>query len=72
MKFSVGDYVTRISYNNDTLFKIINISDEIYYLKGVEVSIEEGGDIAGLDEHQNVWLKIEMDPSYSEEEVELF
>ena len=37
--FKVGDYVTRNSYGNDTVFKVINISDNIYYLKGVEVRL---------------------------------
>ena len=27
MLFNVGDYVTRESYNNDTVFKIIEIKD---------------------------------------------
>ena len=33
--FGVGDYVTRKSYNNDIVFKVIDIRDNIYYLKGV-------------------------------------
>ena len=33
--FNIGDYVTRKSYNNDIVFKIIDIRDNIYYLKGV-------------------------------------
>ncbi len=35
----MGDYVTRKSYNNDTVFKVINIKDDIYYLKGAEVRL---------------------------------
>lgn len=31
-----GDYVTRISYNNDTLFEVINIRSNVVYLKGVD------------------------------------
>ncbi len=34
-----GDYVTRNSYNNDTVFKVINISEGKCYLKGVEVRL---------------------------------
>lgn len=34
-----GDFVTRISYNHDTLFKVINIKDNICYLKGAEVRL---------------------------------
>lgn len=39
MNIKKGDYVTRNSYNNDTVFKVINIIDNIYYLKGVEVRL---------------------------------
>ena len=34
-----GDLVTRKKYNNDLVFKIINIEDDIYYLKGVNVRL---------------------------------
>ena len=37
--FNIGDYVTRNSYNNDIIFKIIDIKDNIYYLKGVFVRL---------------------------------
>ena len=37
--FSVGDLVTRKSYNNDVVFKIVDIKDDIYYLKGVCVRL---------------------------------
>lgn len=39
MDIKVGDYVTRNSYNNDTVFKIIKIKDGIVYLKGLEVRL---------------------------------
>lgn len=39
MNIKKGDYVTRKSYNHDTLFKVINIENGIYYLKGVEVRL---------------------------------
>ena len=39
MEIKKGDFVTRKSYNNDTIFKVINISDGIYYLKGAEVRL---------------------------------
>ena len=32
----IGDYVTRNSYKNDTVFKVINRKKDILYLKGVE------------------------------------
>lgn len=34
MKYKIGDLVTRKSYNHDMVFKIINIVDDVYYLKG--------------------------------------
>lgn len=32
----IGDYVSRNSYNNDTVFKVINRKGDTLYLKGVE------------------------------------
>ena len=37
--FNVGDYVTRNSYNNDIVFKIVDIQGDTYYLKGVSVRL---------------------------------
>lgn len=39
MVFQVGDLVTRISYNHDVVFKILNIRGEMAYLKGVQVRL---------------------------------
>lgn len=39
MNFNLGDFVTRKSYNNDIIFKIISIEDDIVYLKGVDVRL---------------------------------
>lgn len=39
MELKRGDLVTRISYNHDTIFKITNIKNEIYYLKGTEIRL---------------------------------
>lgn len=35
----IGDYVTRNSYNNDTVFKVINRKLDLLYLKGVDFRI---------------------------------
>ena len=35
----IGDLVTRESYNNDIVFTIIDIEDNIYYLKGKNVRL---------------------------------
>jgi len=37
--FKIGDVVTRKSYNNDIIFKISDIVDNIYYLKGINVRL---------------------------------
>jgi len=37
--FNIGDLVTRNSHNNDVIFKIINIDEDNYYLKGVNVRL---------------------------------
>lgn len=39
MIFNVGDFVSRNSYNNDVIFKIIKIEDDKVYLKGVDVRL---------------------------------
>lgn len=39
MLFNIGDLVTRKSYNNDTVFKIININDDVVILKGLNVRL---------------------------------
>ena len=35
----VGDIVSRNKYNNDTLFKVVKIENDIYYLCGLEVRL---------------------------------
>lgn len=37
--FKKGDCVTRKSYNNDIIFRISDIKDDIYYLKGINVRL---------------------------------
>ncbi len=39
MLFNIGDLVTRTSHNNDTIFKIIEIKDNIAILKGVNIRL---------------------------------
>ena len=39
LNIEVGDYVTRKSYNNDTVFKVLSITDDTVYLKGVYVRL---------------------------------
>lgn len=37
--FKVGDIVTRISHNNDVIFKIMKIDGNVAYLKGIDVRL---------------------------------
>jgi len=39
MKLKKGDYVTRKSYDNDTIFKITNIKNNVYFLKGIDIRL---------------------------------
>ena len=39
MELNIGDFVTRKSYNNDTIFKIININEDLVLLKGVDIRL---------------------------------
>lgn len=39
MELKVGDYVTRNSYHNDLVFKIIKIESNVCYLKGVNIRL---------------------------------
>ena len=39
MEIKKGDYVTRKSYENDTIFLVLNVKDGMYYLKGVDVRL---------------------------------
>lgn len=53
MDIKKGDYVSRISYNHDTIFKVINIKDGIYYLKGAEVRLYADSPINDLKKVEN-------------------
>ena len=46
--FQIGDLVTRKSYNNDIVFKIIKIEDDNYYLMGVTVRLSADAPIDDL------------------------
>ncbi|MCM1371144.1 MAG: sporulation peptidase YabG [Clostridium sp.] len=39
MNFEIGDLVTRTSHNNDLIFIITDIIDDIYYLKGLNIRL---------------------------------
>ena len=48
MLFNIGDLVTRKSYNNDLVFKIIKISDKNILLKGINIRLVADADISDL------------------------
>ena len=48
MEINKGDFVTRKSYNHDTIFKVINIKNGIYYLKGEEVRLYADSEYSDL------------------------
>ena len=54
MNFQKGDFVTRKSYNNDTIFKILNIKENICYLKGIDVRLYADAEITDL------WKKMKI------------
>lgn len=54
MQIKKGDYVTRNSYGNDTVFKVINVVDDMVYLKGVEVRLYADALITDLKIEENV------------------
>lgn len=39
MEFKIGDIVTRNSYNNDTIFRIIKIENDICFLSGINIRL---------------------------------
>ena len=48
--FKIGDVVTRNSYNNDIIFTIIDIKDDIAYLKGINVRLYADSRLDDLEE----------------------
>ena len=48
MKFKVGDFVTRSSYNNDIVFKIINIDNDVAELYGLNVRLKADAFLSDL------------------------
>ena len=49
-----GDYVTRNSYDNDTVFKVINIKNGVYYLKGVEDRLIADAELLDLRKEDDI------------------
>lgn len=52
MNFEIGDLVTRNSHNNDLVFVIINIVDNICYLKGVNIRLLADAHLEDLKKYE--------------------
>lgn len=51
--FKIGDVVSRISHNNDIIFKIIGINNNIVKLQGINVRLSADADISDLISSEN-------------------
>ena len=49
MELQIGDYVSRNSYNNDTIFKIVDIKNDVAILKGVDIRLFADSNIDDLE-----------------------
>lgn len=75
MIFNVGDLVSRNSYNNDVVFKIIKIEDDKVYLKGVEVRLFADAPISDLKifkERVNKEFNVDFNNSNNDRNKEYF
>ena len=59
-----GDLVTRNSYKNDIVFKVLNIKNGIYYLKGIDVRLYADSpfdDLVKFDDNPKEEFDVEID-----------
>lgn len=70
MELKRGDLVTRISYNHDTVFKIINIKNDTYYLKGTEVRLYADAKLEDLKKYEQIEIT-EESTIIEEDEINL-
>ena len=54
MLFNIGDLVTRNSYNNDVIFKIIDIDNDIAILEGVNIRLSADSKIDDLRKESKI------------------
>lgn len=64
MQFQIGDIVSRKSYNNDILFKIIDISSNVVTLKGVDLRLYADCEISDLRKEE-----VKEDPMKMDREI---
>ena len=61
MNITVGDYVSRNSYNNDTIFRVLSIKDDTYFLKGADVRLCADSPLNDLKKEENIVIDEEID-----------
>lgn len=54
MLFNIGDLVTRNSYNNDVIFKIIDIDNDIAILEGVNIRLSADSKLDDLKKESKI------------------
>ena len=54
MLFNIGDLVTRNSYNNDVVFKIIDIDGDIAILQGVNIRLSADSNLSDLKKEDKI------------------
>jgi len=69
MNLQIGDLVTRNSYNNDTVFKIIDIDNDVVLLKGINIRLLADSDINDLKKVSDV--KLDDDDFYNRFSINL-
>ena len=65
MEITKDDYVVRLSYNCDVVFKVIDIKDDIYYLKGIDVRLYADSELSDLKK-----VDYKNDDSFFEKNIE--
>lgn len=68
MEIKVGDFVTRNSYHNDTLFKVMSIENDIYYLKGCDIRLCADATLNDLRKEENIEFDETLDATPIREE----
>ena len=54
MLFNIGDLVTRNSYNNDVIFKIIDIDNDVAILQGIDIRLQADSNLDDLKKVDNI------------------
>jgi len=70
MRLQKGNLVTRKSYEHDTVFKILNIKDDVCYLKGVDVRLYADSEITDLVIYEEDLLD-DFENEFEEDEIDL-